>query len=80
MKTRMIEHFEVVLNAMSDADFEAMWEEVDREGNGGITADALVASFAYTPAAVAARPVIHYSMDNLTVFGSAGEYNYAMAA
>lgn len=74
----MIKRFETALDAMSDAEFRAFWAEVQAESCAGPTADAFVANFAFTPAAV--HPTVHYSVSGLDLYASAGEYNFAMAA
>lgn len=74
----MIEQFEAALVAMSEAEFQAFWKEVEAESGEGPSAEAFIASFAFTP--VAAQPTVRYNLGSMAMFANTGEYNYAMAA
>ncbi len=78
METDMIEHFEAALAAMSEAEFQAFWAEVQAESAPGPSAEAFIANFAFLPAAI--QPTVHYNLDSFDLYASAGEYNFAMAA
>ena len=78
MKSPMIERFETALNSMSDAEFQAMWNEVMAEGEEGPSADRFIASFALTPAVLQAS--VQYTVGVMGAYANVGEYNFAMAA
>lgn len=74
----MLNHFKSVLETMSDADFETMWNEIKADGNEGPTASSFIASFERIPQ----QATMSFQLTNLDMscFTAVLPTNYAMAA